>query len=124
MHLRRQGPRGARRRRPRRHQRDERDRDLQPGVQRELRPGPGAGIVRVAVNVNVNALRGLERERGDIEPLEGPLDGYCRLRVGGYRIVLAYTGSGRVQCVLAERRSIVYEVFALALSAALSGKNE
>jgi mRNA-degrading endonuclease RelE of RelBE toxin-antitoxin system len=70
------------------------------------------------------ALPGLERERGDIEPLEGPLDGYCRLRVGGYRIVLAYTGSGRVQCVLAERRSIVYEVFALALSAALSGKNE
>jgi len=67
------------------------------------------------------ALRDLAKEKGDIKPLEGPLDGYCRLRVGGYRVVLSYTASGRIQCVFAERRSIVYEVFALALSAALSG---
>ena len=70
------------------------------------------------------ALRDLERERGDIKPLEGSLDGYCRLRAGGYRIILSYTGTGRVQCVVAERRSSVYEVFALALGAALSGTKE
>ncbi|HEX8796358.1 MAG TPA: hypothetical protein VF765_35650 [Polyangiaceae bacterium] len=69
------------------------------------------------------ALRELARDKGDIEPLEAPLDGYCRLRVGGYRIILSYTGRGRVQCVFAERRSIVYEVFALALQAALSGED-
>jgi len=70
------------------------------------------------------ALRDLEKEKGDIKPLEGPLDGYCRLRVGGYRVVLGYAANGRLQCVFAERRSIVYEVFALALSAALSGTEE
>jgi mRNA-degrading endonuclease RelE of RelBE toxin-antitoxin system len=70
------------------------------------------------------ALRDLEKEKGDIKPLEGPLDGYCRLRLGGYRVVLSYTVSGRIQCVFAERRSIVYEVLALALSAALTGTEE
>jgi mRNA-degrading endonuclease RelE of RelBE toxin-antitoxin system len=70
------------------------------------------------------ALRALERERGDIKPLEGSLDGYCRLRVGGYRVILSYAGNGRVQCLFAERRSIVYEVFALALGAALSGAKQ
>ncbi len=70
------------------------------------------------------ALRDLAKEKGDIKPLEGPLDGYCRLRVAGYRVVFSYAASGRIQCVFAERRSIVYEVFALALSGALSGTEE
>ena len=70
------------------------------------------------------ALRALEKEKGDIKPLEGPLDGYCRLRDGGYRVVLGYAPNGRIQCVFAERRSIVYEVLALALSEALSGTEE
>jgi mRNA-degrading endonuclease RelE of RelBE toxin-antitoxin system len=69
------------------------------------------------------ALRDLGSEKGDIEALEGPLDGCCRLRVGGYRVILSYTGRGGVQCVFAERRSIVYEVFALALQSALSGED-
>lgn len=49
---------------------------------------------------------------GDVKPLEGPLQDYCRLRVGTYRIILRYTTPQTVECVFAERRNIVYEVFA------------
>ena len=60
------------------------------------------------------ALRGLAHERGDICTLEGPLKDFHRLRVGGYRIIFAYRVTGRrrrIQCLYAERRSAVYEVF-------------
>lgn len=39
-------------------------------------------------------LRDLADEKGDIKPLEAPLEEYCRLRVGAYRIVFTYAGSG------------------------------
>lgn len=68
------------------------------------------------------ALRDLCREQGDIRPLEGPLAGYYRLRARGYRIIFAYSGRGTIQCVFAERRSIVYEVFAQALLEELAGR--
>lgn len=61
------------------------------------------------------AFRALAKERGDIRALEGPLKDYHRLRVGGYRIIFAYKVSRKrrsVQCIFAERRSAVYEVFA------------
>lgn len=61
------------------------------------------------------ALRKLARDRGDIRVLEGPLKNYHRLRVGGYRIIFAYhiTGKRRsIQCIYAERRDAVYEIFA------------
>ena len=60
------------------------------------------------------ALRALARERGDIRALEGPLEDYHRLRVGGYRIIFAYKMSAKrrgIQCIFAERRSAVYETF-------------
>jgi mRNA-degrading endonuclease RelE of RelBE toxin-antitoxin system len=41
------------------------------------------------------ALRGLTKEKGDIKRLEAPLEGYCRLRVDGYRVVIHYA-PGRV----------------------------
>lgn len=56
------------------------------------------------------ALRDLARERGDLKPLEGPLDGYCRLRVGAYRVVVSYAKRRTIQCIFAERRNIVYEL--------------
>lgn len=56
-------------------------------------------------------LRDLARERGDIKPLEGPLEGHCRLRVGAYRVVFSYAPHQTIQCVFAERRSLVYELF-------------
>ncbi|MDP9291030.1 MAG: hypothetical protein M3O82_01550 [Verrucomicrobiota bacterium] len=71
------------------------------------------------------ALRGLEREHGDIKALEGPLQNYFRLRVRGYRVIFAYqtvTGRQRViRCIFAERRSAVYEVFAEMLRRQLLG---
>ena len=58
------------------------------------------------------ALRDLASEKGEVKPLEGPLQDYCRLRVGPYRIILRYASPKTIQCVFAERRDIVYEVFA------------
>jgi mRNA-degrading endonuclease RelE of RelBE toxin-antitoxin system len=51
---------------------------------------------------------------GKIKPLEGRLAGYWRLRVGGYRVVFTDSIKKRVRtfdCVFAERRPIVYELF-------------
>lgn len=61
------------------------------------------------------ALRDLEKGKGDVKSLEGPLQNYCRLRVGPYRVVLMYRTSRTIECVFAERRSLVYEVFADAM---------
>ena len=64
------------------------------------------------------ALRGLARERGDIRALEGPLQEYHRLRVGGYRVIFRYRISPKrrnIQCIFAERRSAVYELSELLL---------
>jgi mRNA-degrading endonuclease RelE of RelBE toxin-antitoxin system len=58
------------------------------------------------------ALRDLARERGDIKHLEGPLKDYFRLRVRDYRIIFQYARKGKaIQCVFAERRDLIYEVF-------------
>jgi mRNA-degrading endonuclease RelE of RelBE toxin-antitoxin system len=60
-------------------------------------------------------LRGLEREKGDLKQLEADLAGYARLRVGGYRIIVRFYGERgqRVaRCVFAEKRAVVYELFA------------
>lgn len=57
-----------------------------------------------------SAIRGLAQERGDIVPLEGALEGFCRLRVGTYRVVFVYASDKTIECVLAERRSIVHEL--------------
>lgn len=56
------------------------------------------------------ALPDLAREKGDIRALEPPLEGYCRLRVGGYRIVFSYGKRGTIECIFAEQRSVVYEL--------------
>lgn len=58
------------------------------------------------------ALTDLASGRGDVEQQEGPLQAYCRLRVGAFRIIVSYESAKFVDCVFAERRGIVYEVFA------------
>ena len=73
------------------------------------------------------ALRELIKERGDIRALEGRLESYHRLRIGGYRIIFAYRTSGKlrtIQCIFAERRSIVYEVFEQVRKKLLRGEEE
>ena len=65
------------------------------------------------------ALRRLEREKGDIKSLEGKLAGYQRLRSGSHRVVFARkvrNGSPEIDCVFAEHRALVYEVFTAALA--------
>jgi mRNA-degrading endonuclease RelE of RelBE toxin-antitoxin system len=57
------------------------------------------------------ALRGLENERGDRTALREGLAGYHRLRVGGYRVIYRYLPGGVTECVFAERRSLVYQLF-------------
>jgi mRNA-degrading endonuclease RelE of RelBE toxin-antitoxin system len=70
------------------------------------------------------ALRDLTREKGEIRALEPPLDGYCRLRVGGYRIVFSYAKRGTIECIFAERRSVVYELLLERLVARLRSGHE
>ena len=58
------------------------------------------------------ALKALARGQGDVRSLEGPLLSYCRLKVSNYRVILFYRSPSEIECVLAEIRSIVYEIFA------------
>jgi mRNA-degrading endonuclease RelE of RelBE toxin-antitoxin system len=56
-------------------------------------------------------LRGLQSERGDRLALKEKLAGYHRLRIGGYRVVFRYLPGKRIECVFAEERSLVYDLF-------------
>lgn len=83
---------------------------------RSLAPEP-RGRVR-------KALHGLEQEKGDIKQLEADLAGYARLRVGGYRVLVRFFAKGgqRVaRCVFAEKRAVVYELFAEILRGPTAG---
>jgi mRNA-degrading endonuclease RelE of RelBE toxin-antitoxin system len=60
------------------------------------------------------AIKGLANGRGDIKALEGNLAGYNRLSVTGYRVIFrerSEQGVRIVDCVFAERRALVYEIF-------------
>jgi mRNA-degrading endonuclease RelE of RelBE toxin-antitoxin system len=70
-----------------------------------------------------SALRALTREQGDLKPLEGPSQDYHRQRIGSYRVILRYKSSKTIDCVFAERRNVVYEVFAETLFDRLTGKS-
>ena len=73
------------------------------------------------------ALRALEREKGDIKALEGPLNGFYRLRIRGYRIVfvrgVSMKGRDVIRCLVADRRDIIYEVFEQLLAERLKRPN-
>ena len=73
------------------------------------------------------ALRALEREVGDIKSLEGKLTGYLRMRSGSYRVVFirrVRDGNPVIDCVFAEHRSLVYEVFSAAVARGKFGGGE
>lgn len=60
-------------------------------------------------------LRDMEQGQGDIKQLEGELNGWCRLRITSYRVIFRYEIDGNLRvarCVFAERRKLVYELFA------------
>lgn len=65
-------------------------------------------------------ISGLKEWSGDIKALEGELQGFWRLRVASYRVIFAVEmrhGIETVRCLFAERRSVVYELFARILNA-------
>lgn len=71
------------------------------------------------------ALRGLEKELGDIKQLEADLTGYARLRVGDYRVLVRFYaehGQRVARCVFVERRAVVYELFWKILQGELPGE--
>ena len=60
------------------------------------------------------AIGGLAGEQGDIRALTDDLDGFCRLRVGSYRVIFEYEmigGKLTATCVFAGARRWVYEAF-------------
>ena len=61
------------------------------------------------------AIKGLAQNRGDVKQLESHLEGYSRLRVGSHRVIFAAraeAGECIVDCLFAERRAVIYEMFA------------
>jgi mRNA-degrading endonuclease RelE of RelBE toxin-antitoxin system len=57
------------------------------------------------------ALHGLENGRGDIKALRGELEGFCRLRIDGLRIVYSQHPGQIIQLEYADSRDVVYETF-------------
>ena len=56
------------------------------------------------------ALRNLETWRGDIAPLHGELEGFYRLRIGGYRVIFRVMPRQMIRLEYADTRDVVYEV--------------
>lgn len=57
------------------------------------------------------ALRDLAKGKGDIKGLQGPLEGFCRLRIGGIRIIYRQVSSKEIRLDYAQTRDVVYEIF-------------
>src|SRR5438477_13004782 len=60
------------------------------------------------------AIKALAHDKGEIKRLEGKLEGYSRLRVAGHRVIFlerAERGERIIDCVFAEKRAVVYELF-------------
>jgi mRNA-degrading endonuclease RelE of RelBE toxin-antitoxin system len=73
------------------------------------------------------AIKALSEDQGDLKRLEGKLDGYVRLRVSGYRVIFKERfekGERIIDCIYAENRSVVYELFLRLLSEGLHGLSE
>jgi len=56
------------------------------------------------------ALKKLETWREDIAPLHGELEGFYRLRIGGYRVVFRVMLRQMIRLEYADTRDVVYEV--------------
>ena len=74
-----------------------------------------------------SAIRGLAGDTGDIKPLVDALSGYLRLRSGGFRVIYAEgfeRGRPVRDCLFAERRDVVYELFRRMVLDDVSGSSE
>src|SRR5437868_1349222 len=69
------------------------------------------------------AIKALAQNKGDIKRLEGKLQGFNRLRIAGFRVIFrerAEKGQRIVDCVFAENRAVVYELFVKLVSEGLA----
>ncbi len=57
------------------------------------------------------ALKNFETWRGEISPLHGELEGFYRLRIGGYRVAFQVMPRRMIRLEYADTRDVVYEVF-------------
>lgn len=57
------------------------------------------------------ALRMLAQGQGDIKPLQGPLEGFNRLRIGGRRIIYRQVSPDSILLEYANTRDVIYELF-------------
>src|SRR5256885_9894995 len=81
---------------------------------KSLAPDPRKRLIR--------AIKALANDQGDVKRLEGRLEGYSRLRLAGYRVLFIERSAGGqriLDCVYAEKRPIVYELFIRLLSESL-----
>jgi mRNA-degrading endonuclease RelE of RelBE toxin-antitoxin system len=62
------------------------------------------------------ALRDLTRGRADVKGLQGDLEGFSRLRIGGIRIICRQISSREMRLEYANTRDVVYEMFEQFLS--------
>jgi mRNA-degrading endonuclease RelE of RelBE toxin-antitoxin system len=70
------------------------------------------------------AIKALAGNRGDIKSLEGKLERFSRLRVSGHRVIFREVfrnGARNIDCVFAEKRSIVYDLFVQITAEELGG---
>lgn len=57
------------------------------------------------------AVLGLATEKGDIKALQDELSGYYRLKIARFRVIFRYQPGRVIECVFAEERKLVYEIF-------------
>lgn len=57
------------------------------------------------------ALRDLAKGKGDIKGLQGPLEGFNRLRVGGLRMIYRQISGNEIRLEYANTRDAVYELY-------------
>lgn len=57
------------------------------------------------------AVLGLATEKGDIRALGDKLSGFYRLKVSRFRVIFRYTPDRTIECVYAEERKLIYEIF-------------
>ena len=57
------------------------------------------------------ALRALAKGKGDIKGLQGDLEGFSRLRIGGIRILYRQVSAREIRLEYANTRDVVYEMF-------------
>jgi len=57
------------------------------------------------------ALRSLAKGKGDIKGLQGPLEGFNRLRIGGIRVIYRQISGIEILLEYANTRDAVYELY-------------